>query len=83
MPVKHVRQTKQFEELYSRLDNSVKIKLDKLMEKVFYNPEMGKPMRFSRKGTREVYLKPFRFSYSFDEKNEVLTFLDLYHKDEQ
>lgn len=38
-------------------------------------------MRYARKGTREVYISPFRLSYKYE--NNVLTFLDLYHKDEQ
>ena len=27
------------------------------------NPELGKPMRYGRKGTRELYIAPFRLSY--------------------
>jgi len=51
------------------------------MDKIRAVPEIGKPMRNARKGTREVYLPPFRISYSYAE--DVLTFLDVYHKDEQ
>ena len=38
-------------------------------------------MRYSRKGTREVYVPPFRLSYYY--ADDKIIFLDLYHKDEQ
>ena len=37
-------------------------------------------MRYSRKGTRELYIKPFRISYTLNEKEKYILFLDLYHK---
>jgi hypothetical protein len=40
-------------------------------------------MRYSRKGTRELYVPPFRIAYSYIKEENVLIFLDLYHKDEQ
>ena len=83
MPAKTVRRTESFLRLYSKLDPSVRLKLDKLLGKAVGNPSVGKPMRFARKGTRELYLPPFRLSYAYDEKEGILTFLDLYHKDEQ
>lgn len=40
-------------------------------------------MRYGRKGTREVYIKPYRLSYVYTpEKNHIL-FVALYHKDKQ
>lgn len=62
-------------------DNALKEKVKKQIAKVVRNPLIGKPMRFSRKGTREVYLSPYRISYLCF-KNTIV-FLDLYHKDEQ
>ncbi|KUG15058.1 hypothetical protein ASZ90_015277 [hydrocarbon metagenome] len=47
------------------------------------NPELGKPMRYSRKHTREVYIPPFRLSYCYDTRRDLLVFLALYHNDEQ
>jgi hypothetical protein len=38
---------------------------------------------YNRKGSRELYVKPFRLSYAYDYINEILTLLDFYHKDEQ
>jgi len=40
-------------------------------------------MQNNRKGTREVYISPFRLSYSYNLNEKVLTLLDFYHKDEQ
>src|SRR3989344_2073429 len=47
------------------------------------NPEVGKPMMYDRKGTREVYVKPFRLSYAYIKHENKIIFLDLYHKDGQ
>ena len=49
--------------------------------KIINSPEIGKPMRYSRKGTREVYVLHFRLSYYY--LDDKIIFLDLYHKDEQ
>ena len=62
-------------------NNADKEKVKKQIKKIIENPEIGKPMRYARKGTREVYLGSFRLSYAFDDPK--LIFLDLYHKDEQ
>jgi len=51
--------------------------------KLKMNPELGKPMRYSRKGTREVYISPFRLSYFYLKEEDKLIILDLYHKDKQ
>lgn len=53
----------------------------KQMLKIVANPEIGKPMRNKRKGTRELYINPFRLAYLYE--NDEITFLELYHKDEQ
>lgn len=64
-------------------DNTVKEKVKKKIRKIIDNPEIGKPMRYNRKGTRELYVEPFRLSYYYSKDENVLVFLDLYHKDEQ
>ena len=64
-------------------DNSVRERLEKLLFKIKENPEIGKPMRFGRKGTREVYAGSFRLSYSYDKNSETIFILDFYHKDVQ
>jgi len=64
-------------------DNTLKEKLKKQIAKIIEFPEIGKPMMHNRKGTREVYIHPFRLSYAYIEKENKIVFLDLYHKDEQ
>ena len=73
-----------FKELFSKIkDNSLKIKIIKQLEKIKVNPEIGKPMRNVRKGTLELYIKPFRLSYEYFKDKNLVYILDLYHKDEQ
>ena len=75
---------KKFKRLFSKIkDNSTKFKLKKQIQKIIDNPEIGKPMRFGRKGTRELYIKPFRLSYIYFPEKDMIYFLDIYHKDEQ
>lgn len=64
-------------------DNSVKEQIKKKIRKIIDNPEIGKPMRYTRKGTRELYVKPFRLSYAYIKEEDTIVFLDLYHKDVQ
>ena len=74
----------QFKKTFSKIKNKdLKNKLIKLFQKIIDNPEIGKPMRNVRKGTREVYLPPFRLSYVYIKNENKLIFLDLYHKDRQ
>ena len=40
-------------------------------------------MRFDRKDTREVYAGSFRLSYAYDKSQDIIYFLDIYHKDSQ
>ena len=64
-------------------DRLLKSKVKKKILKIIDSPEIGKPMRYSRKGTREVHISPFRLSYLYIKNEEKIVFLDLYHKDEQ
>ena len=61
----------------------LKIKIKKKILKIIDSPEIGKPMRYSRKGIGEVYIPPFRLSYLYIKNDEKIVFLDLYHKDDQ
>lgn len=73
-----------FKKTLSKLkDNSLKIKIKKQIKKIIEQPEIGKPMKYERKGTRELYIKPFRLVYSYKEDELVILFLELYHKDNQ
>jgi len=62
-------------------DSALKERVKKQIQKIVMSPEIGKPMMYGRKGTRELYVGPFRLSYAFQD-NKII-FLDLYHKDEQ
>ena len=75
--------TEEFRDFFSKIkDNSLKEKLMKQINKIKTNPEVGKPMKYNRKGTREVYVSPFRLSYLYVNP-ELVYILGLYHKDEQ
>ncbi len=64
-------------------DNALKTKVKKQLIKIINTPETGKPMKYNRKGTREVYIPPFRLSYLYRKNEDKIVFLTLYHKDEQ
>jgi hypothetical protein len=73
-----------FKEIFSKIkDNGFKERVIKQIEKIKSDPEIGKPMRYNRKFTREVYIPPFRLSYAYIKHEDKIIFLDLYHKDEQ
>jgi mRNA-degrading endonuclease RelE of RelBE toxin-antitoxin system len=64
-------------------DGSIKERIQKIIIKIQHNPEIGKPMKHHRKGTREVYLSPFRLSYAYNKIEDTIIILEFYHKDEQ
>ncbi|MEA2045643.1 MAG: type II toxin-antitoxin system RelE/ParE family toxin [Euryarchaeota archaeon] len=64
-------------------DDSVKGQIKKQIKKVIENPEIGKPMRYARKGTRELHIGSFRLSYAYLKSKNKIIFLDLYHKNNQ
>ncbi len=64
-------------------DSLLKEKIKKQIRKIIQSPEIGKPMKFSRKGTREIYVSPFRLAYTYSKNADKIVFCDLYHKDEQ
>ena len=70
--------------LLSKIKNQADLeRIKKLIRKIIKNPEIGKPMRYVRKGTREVYAGSFRISYAYIKEEAKLIFLDVYHKDKQ
>lgn len=79
-----IRFDKKFTNIFSKLkDSLLRLKITKQIKKISENPEAGKPMRNARKGTRELYIKPFRLSYEYLIKEDVIYILDLYHKKKQ
>ena len=78
-----IRFDKKFTIIFSKLDNFLKQKIIKQIKKISENPEAGKPMRHDRKGTRELYINPFRLSYEYLRDKSIIYILDLYHKKRQ
>ena len=73
-----------FQKTFSKIkDRTLKEKIIKQIAKIKENPELGKPMRYSRKGTRELYIPPFRISYIYIKEENKVIMLDVYHKDQQ
>ena len=64
-------------------DTSLKEKVKKQIKKIIEQPKIGKPMRYARKGTRELYIGSYRLAYAYIKDKNKLIFLDLYHKNEQ
>ncbi len=64
-------------------DKSFKTKIKKQVKKIIDNPVIGKPMRHTRRGTREVYVKPYRLAYAYNKSQKKIIFLEIYHKDKQ
>ena len=81
--VKEVIRAPRFVQQVKKIDGSLIGRVQKLIKKIIDDPEVGKPMRFDRKGTKEVYIPPFRLSYSYDKTQDILYLLEIYHKDEQ
>jgi len=73
-----------YQKKFSKLkEHTLKEKIIKQIIKLKQNPELGKPMKYARKGTRELYISPFRLSYVYTKEEDLIFILDLYHKDEQ
>jgi len=75
---------KNFAKIFSKIkDKQLRTKIKKQIQKTLTNPNVGKPMRNARKGTRELYIPPFRLSYIHKIKENKIYILDLYHKKKQ
>ena len=84
MVVAVVEKTDEFMRIVQKIkDGLLKEKVTKQIAKIINKPEAGKPMRYGRKGTREVYIPPFRLSYIYIKEENKIIFLDLYHKNDQ
>lgn len=64
-------------------DAGLKERVKQQILRIIEDPSVGKPMRYYRRQTREVYIPPFRLSYCYDQGDDTIVFLALYHKDEQ
>ena len=65
-----------FKKLFSKIkDKPLKERIIKQFLKIKENPKVGKPMKYSRRGTREVYIKPFRLAYLYIEEEDKVIFM--------
>ena len=69
--------TKEFIKNVKRLDNLQRKKLEKHIKKIIQNPNVGKPLRYSR-GEKSLYIKPFRLVYSV--RGDELILLKFEHR---
>ena len=73
-----------FKHSFSKIkDKLLREKIIKQVSKIKTNPTIRKPMGNVRKGTRELYISPFRLSYAYHIPSETVYILDLYHKKKQ
>ena len=73
-----------FKKQFSKIkDKLLKEKIKVQLSKIFQNPEVGKPMKNTRKGTRELYISPMRLSYKYYPDKDTIEILYLYHKKNQ
>lgn len=72
-----------FKKKFQKLEGSMKTRVKKQIYKIILNPTIGKPMRFTLKGTREVYIDSYRLSYRYIGQKNLIEFAELYHKDDQ
>lgn len=71
-----------FKKQFQKINNKdIKERIIKQVTKIKENSEIGKPMRYGRKGTRELYIGSYRLSYIIEA--DTVYILALYHKDEQ
>ncbi len=64
-------------------DEKTKQQVKRQIQKIIQDPESGKPMKYGRRGTRELYVSPYRLSYLYEKNLDTVVLLSLYHKDKQ
>ena len=73
-----------FKKTFSKIkDSLLKERIIKQIEKIKINPEVVKPIKNIRKGTRKLYIKLFKLSYEYFKDKNLVYILEFYHKDEQ
>ena len=72
--VKEVIWDRKFEATFKKIkDKKTKDHIEKNIKKIIKDPETGKPLRYGRRGEREVRVRGFRLIYSYAE--DTLIFL--------
>jgi mRNA-degrading endonuclease RelE of RelBE toxin-antitoxin system len=78
--VKHIIFTTAFERSVRKIkDAAVKERIKKQVAEIIEQPEIGKPLRFEKKGERSVWLPPFRIIYAL--QGDSIYFLDFDKRD--
>jgi mRNA-degrading endonuclease RelE of RelBE toxin-antitoxin system len=65
MVVSNIVWSDKFKKEVSKIDNKIKERLRKQIQKIVECPEFGKPLRYDLKGERTVYVRPYRLIYSY------------------
>ena len=73
--------TQEFIDNTRRLDKLVRSRISKQILKILNNPKTGKPLKYSLKGERELYIKPFRLYFKV--VGDTLVLLSFEHKKKQ
>lgn len=64
-------------------DGAFRLRIKKAIKKIICDPERSKKMKHSRKGLQEEYVDSHRLYFKYSEKEKVIYFLELSHKDDQ
>jgi len=79
--VKFIVPTDKFEHDVKKIrDKNLKEKLQKQIEKVAENPNLGKPLRYALKGEWSIHVKPYRLIYKVE--GDKLILLRFEHRKE-
>jgi len=71
--IKEIIWTQKFEQEFKKIkDRAIQDKIEKQIMKIKNNPNFGKPLRYSLKGERTIYVKPFRLIYAVEGSNLIL-----------
>jgi len=78
--VRNVVFTADFEKAVKKLkDAALKERVKRQIKEISERPEIGKPLRFQKKGERAVRVPPFRIIYAWD--GDTLYLLDFDKRD--
>jgi mRNA-degrading endonuclease RelE of RelBE toxin-antitoxin system len=78
--VKNVVFTNSFERAIKKLkDAALKERVKRQIEEIIKRPDMGKPLRFKKKGERVVRVPPFRIIYAYE--GDTIYLLDFDKRD--
>ncbi len=64
-------------------DKAFQLRIKKTVKKIICDPERPKNMKHTRKGLQEEYIGSHRLYFSYSEKEQIIYFVELSHKDEQ